>query len=223
MVPGLLGRKLGMTQVFDETGNAVPVTVVEAGPCPVVQLKTMERDGYAAVQLGFLPQRAKRVNRPRKGHFGAAQVEATRYLREFRLPDDGGAEEIQVGQVVGVAVFSRGDLVKVVGTSKGKGFQGGVKRHGWRGGGASHGSMFHRAPGSIGASAYPSRVVPGHALPGHMGHERVSLGRVKVVSVIPEQNLLLLKGPVPGPKYGLLEIRLAARTQQAEAPKGEGE
>ena len=223
MVSGLLGRKLGMTQVYDEVGNQVPVTVVEAGPCPVVHLKTKERDGYAAIQLGFLPQREKLVNRPRKGHFDAAGVGPTRHLREFRLPEEGESQEVQVGQVLEAGIFLRGDLVDVVGTSKGKGFQGGMKRHGWKGGKASHGSKTHRAPGSIGASAYPSRVVRGHKLPGHMGDQRVTVRHLKVVNVIPEKNLILLRGAVPGPKYGLLEIHLAARAEGAEAPGEKGE
>ncbi|MBI2880985.1 MAG: 50S ribosomal protein L3 [Candidatus Tectomicrobia bacterium] len=217
----LLGRKLGMTQVFDEIGNQVPVTVIEAGPCPIVQVKTRERDGYAAVQLGFGPERAKRVSRPRKGHFDAAGVDPTHHLREFPLPEAAEGRAVEVGQVVGVGIFQRGDLVKVVGTTRGKGFQGGVKRHGWRGGPETHGSMFHRAPGSMGASSYPSRVVPGHPLPGHMGKERMTVRNLQVVSVIPDRNLILVKGAVPGPKNGLLEIHLTARAQGAEAKAGE--
>jgi large subunit ribosomal protein L3 len=223
MVTGLLGRKLGMTQVFDELGNKVAVTVIEAGPCPIVQVKSIERDGYVGVQLGFLPQRAKLVNRPRKGHFDAASVEPTRLLREFPLPEDAASEDFQPGQVIDVKMFSRGDLVSVSGTSKGKGFQGGMKRHGWHGGKASHGSMFHRGPGSIGASAYPARVVPGHPLPGHMGNERKTVRNLKVVTVVPEENLLLLQGSIPGPKNGLVEIHLTAKAERAAAEAEAGE
>jgi large subunit ribosomal protein L3 len=213
----ILGKKLGMTQVYDEKGNSIPVTVVEAGPCPIVQRKTQDRDGYVAVQMGFQAQREKRVNRPRKGHFDAAGVAPTRILREFRLDEDQDGEKFQVGEVISAETFLQGDVVNVTGTSKGKGFQGGVKRHGWSGGRATHGSMFHRSPGSIGASAYPSRVVPGHPLPGHMGDERVTVRHLHVVRVLADQNLILLKGSVPGPRKGVLEIRLAARSPEAVA------
>lgn len=213
----ILGKKLGMTQIYDEEGNTIPVTVVEAGPCPIVQKKTEERDGYAAVQIGFQPQRPKRVNRPRKGHFDAAGVDPTRILREFRLDEGQDEKKFQVGEVISAKTFYRGDVVNVTGTSKGKGFQGGMKRHGWSGGPASHGSMFKRGPGSIGASAYPARVVPGHPLPGHMGDERVTVQHLRVVRVLSDQNLMLLKGSVPGPRTGVLEIRLAARLPEVAA------
>jgi len=220
---GLVGKKVGMTQVFDEMGIKIPVTVIEAGPCPVVQLKTMERDGYAAVQLGFQPQREKRTTRPRKGHFDAAGVAPTRILREFPLPDEDESEALQVGQVVDAGIFGRGDVVNVVATSKGKGFQGGMKRHGWKGGRASHGSQFHRAPGSIGNSAQPSRVFPGHRLPGQMGNKRITIRHLSVVRVMVEQNLILLKGAVPGAKQGVLEIKRVARAPVITAGEAEGE
>lgn len=204
MVPGLLGRKLGMTQAFTPEGEVVPLTVVEAGPCPVVQKKTAQQDGYDALQLGFSAQKARRTTRPRRGHFAKAGVEPTRHLREFRTV---GVSDLEVGQVVKVDVFSRGERVDVVGTSKGKGFQGGVKRHHWRGGPATHGSMFHRAPGSVGASSQPGHVLKGHPLPGHMGDQRTTVLRLKVFDVVPSRNLLLLEGAVPGARGGLLEIR----------------
>ncbi len=204
MKQGLLGKKLGMTQAFAPNGDMVPVTVVEAGPCPVVQKKTVERDGYHALQLGFLSQKSRRTTKPRLGHFAKATVEPTRYLREFRTEE---ASDLEVGQMVNVEIFAQGDHVDVAGTSKGKGFQGGMKRHGWRGGPASHGSTFRRAPGSIGASASPSRVLKGHPLPGHMGDQRKTVRCLKVFDVIPTRNLLLLEGAVPGAAGGLLEIR----------------
>ena len=222
MTACILGRKLGMTQVFDEMGIKIPVTVIEAGPCPVVQLKTMERDGYAAVQLGFQPQREKLTTRPRKGHFDAAGVAPTRILREFPLPDEDESEALQVGQVVDAGIFGRGDVVDVAATSKGKGFQGGMKRHGWKGGRASHGSQFHRGPGSIGNSAQPSRVFPGHRLPGQMGNKRITIRHLSVVRVMVERNLILLKGAVPGAKQGVLEIKRVARAPVIAAGEAEG-
>ncbi len=199
---GILGKKIGMTQVFDEEGNAVPVTVIQAGPCQVVQVKTLDRDGYEAVQLGFDEiKKEKRVNRPMMGHFKKAGVPPYRLLREFRMTG------FELGQTVTVEVFQKGDRVHVSGISKGKGFQGIMKRHGASGGPASHGSKFHRAPGSIGSSAFPSRVWKGHPMPGRMGGERVTVKNLTVVDVKPEMNLLLVKGAVPGPKGGYVEIR----------------
>ncbi|RME68064.1 MAG: 50S ribosomal protein L3 [Nitrospirae bacterium] len=199
---GILGKKIGMTQVFDEQGNAIPVTLIQAGPCQVVQVRTPDRDGYEAVQLGFEEiKKEKRVNRPMMGHFKKAGVPPYRVLREFRMSG------LEVGQTVTVEVFQKGDTVHVSGISKGKGFQGMIKRHGAGGGPASHGSKFHRAPGSIGASAFPSRVWKGHPMPGRMGGVRVTVKNLKVVDVKPEMNLLLVKGAVPGPKGAYLEIR----------------
>lgn len=195
-----------MTQVFDDRGRAVPVTVIEAGPCPVVQRKTAARDGYEAIQIGFAAQPKKgRVTKPLQGHFAKAKIAPTRFLQEIRL--SGGEGEFPVGQTLAVTVFAPGDRVRVTGISKGKGFQGGVKRWGYRGGPETHGSMFHRAPGSIGASSFPSRVFKGHHLPGRMGGDQVTVRGLRVVQVLPAQNLLLIRGAVPGPTGALLTIR----------------
>ncbi len=206
MIQGLIGKKLGMTQVFDGDGNVVPVTVLQAGPCVIVQKKTAEKDGYQAVQLGLVEARkAPRVNRPLEGHFEKAQVPPTRLLKEFRFEE--GEEELEVGQqVLAKDVFQVNEKVDVSGRSIGRGFQGVVKRHGFRGGRATHGSMFHRAPGSIGASAHPSRVYPGMRGPGHMGDAKVKVLRLRVVQVDEEKNLLLVKGAVPGSRGGYVII-----------------
>jgi len=206
MAIGLLGRKVGMTQVFDGNGKAVAVTVIQAGPCPVVQKKTAGRDGYEAIQLGFQAEpKARRLTRPMRGHFDKVQVPHHRHLGEIRL--QGGEGDFEVGQVLTVALFAAGDRVRVTGVTKGKGFQGGVKRWNYRGGPETHGSMFHRAPGSIGASSYPSRVFRGHHLPGHMGAVQQTTRGLHVVSVDPEKHLLLIRGAIPGPTGGLLTIR----------------
>ncbi len=206
MAIGLMGRKVGMTQVFDERGKAIPVTVIQAGPCPVVQRKTAGRDGYEAIQLGFEAQaKRSRVTRPLQGHFEKAGVGLQRHLGEIRLA--GGEGEFQVGQVLTVSVFAVGDRVRVTGVTKGRGFQGGVKRWHYKGGPMTHGAMFHRAPGSIGASSYPSRVFRGHHLPGHMGAARMTVKGLQVISVDPEKHLLLVRGAVPGPTGGLLTIQ----------------
>ncbi len=206
MVRGLIGKKIGMTQVFLEDGSVVPVTVVEAGPCVVVQRKTVERDGYEAVQLGLVDARAaRRANRPLRGHHKRAKdVPPTRLLREFAI--EPGADP-QPGDTVSVKIFEDVERVDVIGRSKGKGYQGVVRRHKFGGGPASHGSMFHRAPGSIGSSAFPSRVFPGMRAAGHMGHARVTLKNVRIVRVDAERNLLLLKGSVPGARGSHLLIR----------------
>jgi large subunit ribosomal protein L3 len=206
MSVGLIGKKVGMTQLFDESGKVVPVTVIEAGPCPVVQRKTVATDGYDAIQIGFQPElKAKKVTKPAKGHFAKAGVPPVKHLREFRLPPQ-ATGEYAVGQVLTVALFAPGERVLVTGVSKGKGFQGGVKRWGYRGGPETHGSMFHRAPGSIGASSFPSRVFKGHHMPGRMGGQRTTIKGLKVVKVIPDQHLVLVKGAVPGPRGGLVTI-----------------
>jgi large subunit ribosomal protein L3 len=206
MVNGIIGKKLGMTQIFAADGTVTPVTVIKAGPCVVVQCKTASTDGYEAVQLGFVDEKAPRnVNKPMKGHFAKAGVPPTRILREFRL--DGGADLINIGDKVLVDQFSENDIVDVVGTSKGRGFAGFVKRHGFGGGRATHGSMFHRAPGSIGASAYPSRVIKGTRMAGHMGVERKTIKNLKIVRVNTDENLLLIKGAVPGPTGAYVLIR----------------
>jgi large subunit ribosomal protein L3 len=201
---GLLGRKLGCTSVFRDDGRRVAVTLIEAGPCTVLDRRTPDRDGYAAVQLGFAPKKMQRVAKPLQGHFKKAQAGAFYLLREFRVPD---VENYRPGQTVTASIFRPGDRVDVSGTTKGKGFQGGVKRHHWRGGRGSHGSMFHRAPGSIGASAWPSHVVRGHRMPGQMGHVRRTVQNVEVVQVRPEENLIVIAGAIPGPRNSYVEIR----------------
>lgn len=204
MVRGILGRKLGMTQIFDDNGELVPVTVVQAGPCVVVQVKTQARDGYDAAQIGLVEGKPRRnVPKPLAGHFAKAQVPPTRVLREVPVET---AAEVQPGMTVLCDIFAPGDVVRVVGTSKGKGFQGAVRRHHFRGGAASHGSMFHRAPGSIGPSAFPSRVFPGTRMAGRMGGDTVTLKRVKVVKVDVEHNLVFLKGAVPGGRKALVRL-----------------
>ena len=205
MLKAIFGKKIRMTKFFDENGLEVPVTAVQAGPCPVVQVKTEASDGYRAIQIGFdASKRKKSVNKPQGGHFEKASVEPTRYLRELRVSD---SEDHKPGDVLRAGLFEEGDWVDVTGTSKGKGFAGGIKRHGWRGGKASHGSMFHRGPGSIGQSSYPSRVIKGKNLPGRMGSDRVTIQGLQVVRVDPENNLLYIKGSVPGANGGLLLIR----------------
>ena len=199
----LLGRKLGMTQLFKDDGRVERVSVVEAGPCPVTGIRTLDRDGYEAVQLGFGEVREKRLTRAELGHLKKVDAPPLRHLVEFR--DEAG--ELQVGETVTVAVFEKGQRVKVSGISKGKGFQGTVKRHNFNRGPVTHGSHNTRAPGSIGASATPSRVFKGLRGPGQMGNKRVTQKGLEVVEVIPDSNLLLLRGSVPGPKGGTVEIR----------------
>jgi large subunit ribosomal protein L3 len=202
---GILGKKLGMTSIFDETGQVIPCTVIEAGPCTVTQIKTKERDGYEAVQLGFDAQRERLVNKPDRGRFAKAGAKPLRLVREFR---GNGTAEMQPGQTITVAnVFVKGDTVSVIGTSKGRGFQGVVKRHHFGGGFRTHGqSDRERAPGSIGSSSYPSRVFPGQHLPGHMGTDRVTAKNLAVVGIDPDRSLLLVKGAVPGAPRGVVLI-----------------
>jgi large subunit ribosomal protein L3 len=217
---GLLGRKVGMTQIFGDDGNQIPVTVLEAGPCTVVGVRTKDSHGYDALQVGFETRR-KNVSKPAAGVFKKLNLTPMRVLRELRL-DRVAAEKLpsySVGQALTVDMFAPGELVDVVGVSKGKGFQGGVKRHGWYGGDATHGSMFHRAPGSIGASSDPSRVWPGHRLPGRMGGERRTVLNIRVVRVMPEQNLVLVRGAVPGANGGLVMIRKSVKTTKAQQQK----
>ena len=204
MKKAILGKKIGMTQFFRADGTMIPVTVIEAGPCPVVQKKTVANEGYDSVQLGFAELRDKLVNKPRKGHFAKANLKAMRYLREFRLDD---AASYEVGQIVKADVFAEGDKVDVSGTSKGKGFAGVVKRHGQGRGRMTHGSHFHRAPGSMSACSDPSRVFKTKNLPGHMGSEHVTVQNLEVVRVDAERNLLLVKGAVPGAKGGLVTVK----------------
>lgn len=202
---GLLGKKIGMTSIFDDAGQVVPCTVIEAGPCFVTQVKTKERDGYEAVQLGFDEKNERRVNKPLGGHFAKANAKPMRIVREFR---GNGASNVQPGQQIKVEnVFAKGDTVSVVGTSKGRGFQGVVKRHHFGGGSRTHGqSDRERAPGSIGSSSFPSRVFKGLRMAGRMGGTRVTVRNLKVVGIIPDSNLLLVKGSVPGAVNGYVEI-----------------
>lgn len=204
---GIIGKKLGMTQIFSENGEAVPVTIIEAEPSVVIQKKTREKDGYDAIQLGFGRVKQKNVTKPLQGHFKQADKGTFRILREFRTALD----VYELGQELKVDLFKAGDYVDVSGTSKGKGFAGVMKRHGFSGGRATHGSMFHRAPGSIGASADPSRVFKGKKLPGHMGSERVTIQNMMVWAVRPEQNLILVKGAVPGGRNGIVLIKRAIK------------
>jgi large subunit ribosomal protein L3 len=209
MVDGLIGVKVGMTQVFEEDGKIVPATVIKTGPCIVVQKKVKEKDGYDALQLGLVEFiRPSRVKKPRAGHFKKANVPPVRILREFKFDDS--AAPLNVGdQILVHQVFRPEDTVAVTGTSKGKGFAGLVKRHHFAGGAATHGSMFHRAPGSIGASAYPSRVLPGMRAAGHMGNERVSVQNLRVVRVQEQENLLIVKGSIPGRNGGYVIVTKA--------------
>jgi large subunit ribosomal protein L3 len=211
MIQGLIAKKVGMSQQFDDAGNVVPVTVLKAGPCTVIQKKTPDRDGYTAVQLGVVEERAVRNPvKPQAGHFKKAGVPVVKKLQEVGCSDPAAVKE---GDQVLVDIFEVGELVDVVGTSKGKGFAGVVKRHHFAGGGAAHGSMFHRAPGSIGASSYPSRVVKGMRMGGHMGHERVTTRKLRVVATDKDQHLLLVEGAVPGAKGGYVLVRKAARAK----------
>lgn len=207
MVTGILGRKIGMTQVFADNGVVTPATVIKAGPCVVVQRKTVERDGYDAVQLGLVEDAPANVNKPIAGHYKKANVPPTKLRREVGVVagSDGPIE----GEQVVASVFADGDTVDVIGVSRGKGFQGVMKRHGFGGGRATHGSMFHRAPGSIGASSYPSRVIKGMRGPGRMGGDRVTVRNLRVLQVDPEQHVLVVKGAVPGAPGGFVVVRKA--------------
>jgi len=209
---GILGKKVGMTQVFSEEGHVVPVTLIEAGPCYVTQKKDKKHDGYTAVQLGFSEISEKRARKPLAGHLKKAGAPMLKYLREFRVKDH---QDLEVGQVIKADIFSVGDFVDVVGTSKGKGFAGVVKRHGFAGGMKTHGqSDRHRAPGSIGAGTTPGRVFKGMRMPGRMGGERVTVSNLEVVIVDPERNLLAVKGAVPGAKNGLVIVKAARKTKK---------
>jgi len=209
----ILGKKLGMTQIFSVDGRRIPVTVVEAGPCVVVQKKTVQTDGYNAVQVGFIPKRAERVNKPEMGHFKKAGQGAFYHLKEFRLGDSEG-DQVNPGDSITCEIFAPGEIVDVCGVSKGKGFQGVIKRWNFSGGRSTHGSMFHRAPGAIGCSAWPSRVFKGKKMAGQMGNKQVTTQNLQVVEVRPEQNLLLIKGAIPGPKNGVVAIRKGVKAKQ---------
>ena len=225
MVTGLIGKKVGMTQLFAADGTVSPATVLRAGPCVVAQVKSADRDGYAAVQLGLVEAKPTKENKPTAGHFKKAGVPPTRVRREVTV--QAGAEAPKAGDQVNVSMFADGERVDVIGTSRGKGFQGVVKRHHFAGGAASHGSMFHRAPGSIGASSYPSRVVKGMRMGGHMGSDRVTVRNLKVLRVDLENNLLLVEGSVPGGPNSILVIRKAIapkklKVAQVEPAKKKG-
>jgi large subunit ribosomal protein L3 len=212
---GILGRKIGMTQVFDDDGRAVPVTVVEAGPCGIAQIKTPERDGYSAVQLAFGAPR--RTTKPLAGHFSKAGIDPARHLVELRLEDTAGYE---VGGEVRADVFEAGELVDVIGVTKGKGFAGVMKRHNFKGLSASHGTeRKHRSPGSVGACATPARVFKGTRMAGHLGHVRVTTLNLRIIKSDPERNLLLIRGAVPGPRGGLVMVRSSVRQRQRDARK----
>jgi large subunit ribosomal protein L3 len=203
-VKSILGKKVGMTQIFTEDGQLVPVTILEAGPCRVIHLRTEEKDGYSALQVGFDEvKKEKNITKGRLGHFKKVKQQPYRFLKEVRLE----GLDVKVGDSVSVDIFQKGDRVSITGTSKGKGFQGVMKRHNYRGGPASHGSMFKRAPGSIGQSSYPSRVWKNKGLPGQMGSERVTTKNIEIVDVRKDQNLLIVKGSVPGANKSYLVIR----------------
>ncbi len=202
MISGIIGKKLGMTQVFTEDGRVTPVTVIEAGPCAVIQKKTVPSDGYDAVQIGFLEVKEKKANKPMTGHFKKSGTAAYRHLREFK----GDSSDMEPGSKVTVEIFAKGDKVSVIGTSKGKGFQGVIKLHHFKGGGATHGSMFHREPGGIGSSAWPSRVWKNKKLPAHMGDNRVTTRGLEIVEVKGQDNLLLIKGAIPGAPGGIVIV-----------------
>lgn len=208
MLKAILGKKLGMTQVFAENGEVVPVTVLKAGPCIVIQRKTTAKDGYEAAQIGLVEvPPPRRTTKPLEGHFKRAGANPSRFLREFRL--DGESGEVKVGDKLLVDVFEANDTIDVIATSKGRGFAGFHKRHHFGGGGGAHGSMFHRAPGSIGSSAFPSRVLKGMRAAGHMGVNRVTVRNLRVVQVLPDDNAMLVEGAVPGPNGGYVMVRKA--------------
>jgi len=222
MINGIIGRKIGMTQLFAEDGSVVPATVIKAGPCVVVQRKTAATDGYDSVQLGLVDATPAKVRKPLAGHYKKANVPPTRVRREVKLTD---ADDPKLGDQVLVSMFQNGERIDVIGTSRGKGFQGVVKRHHFAGGAATHGSMFHRAPGSIGASSFPSRVVKGMRAAGRMGGYRVTVRNLKVAKVDAENNLLIVRGAIPGAPAGYVLIRKAIaakklKVAQVEKPKG---
>jgi len=219
MVTGILGRKVGMTQVFEADGTVVPATVIKAGPCVVVQAKTAATDGYESVQIGLVDETPAKVNKPTAGHYAKAGVPPTRVRREVKIAPGGDA--VKAGDAVNVTMFTSGDRVDVIATSRGRGFQGVVKRHHFAGGGATHGSMFHRAPGSIGASSFPSRVVKGMRAAGRMGGDRVTTRNLKVVSVDADNHLLVLRGAVPGAPNGVIVIRRAIARKPDPKPQVE--
>jgi len=209
MKKAILAKKIGMTQVFGERGELIPVTVLEAGPCVIVQKKTVQNDGYSALQVGFGDIRAKLVNKPAKGHFDRAGLKPSRYLRELTLDD---SDNYEVGSVIRADMFSPGDMVDVSGVSKGKGFQGAIKRHGQHRGPMTHGSKYHRGLGSLGSGTTPGRVKKGKAMPGHMGHVKVTVQNLKVIRADAEKNLLLIRGAVPGARGAVVMIKSTVKS-----------
>ncbi len=209
MKKGILATKVGMTQIFDENGVLVPVTVLQAGPCVVTQIKTEENDGYSAVQVGYMDKREKLVNKPQKGHFDKAGVSCKRFLREFKFEN---ASEYEVGQEIKADIFQAGDHIDATAISKGKGFQGAIKRHGQSRGPMTHGSKYHRHAGSNGAASDPSKVFKGKKMPGQMGNKRVTIQNLEIVQVDAENNLLLIKGAVPGPRKSMVTIKETVKT-----------
>ena len=207
MSKGILGKKVGMTQIFDENGVVVPVTVIQADTCVVVQVKSDETDGYKAVQLGLVELKKNAINKPQEGHFAKAGIAPRRHLAEFRS-DNGEWEDVQAGDQVDPAMFSPGDRVRIRGISRGKGFAGTVKRHNTSRGPMTHGSRYHRGPGSMGASSFPSRVMPGKKLPGRMGGKRVTVQGLEIVRVDADHGMILVKGSIPGPKGGIVRVEL---------------
>lgn len=206
----IIGRKIGMTQIFQEDGRVIPVTVIQAGPIYVVQKKTVEKDGYNAIQVGFGDVKETRLNKPMKGHFEKGGVPYKRYLKEFRVENP---DEFEIGQEIKADVFQEGDMVDITGTSKGKGTQGVIKRHGFSRGRETHGSKMHRTAGGMGASAYPGKVFKGHRMAGRMGNERVTVQNLEIVRVDADKNLILVKGGIPGPKKGLITIKATTKRQ----------
>ncbi len=210
MNKGLIGRKVGMTQIFDEQGKVIPVTVIEAGPCTVAQVKTVETDGYNAIQLGFGEVKEHKVNKPVKGHYAKSKLAPKKHLREFRLDS---VENVNVGDELKADVFAQGDKLDIQGTSKGKGFQGVIKRHGQSRGPMGHGSMYHRRPGSMGPTSTPGRVFKGKKLPGHMGRETITIQNLEVVRVDLDKNAILVKGSVPGVKGAILKLKSSVKSK----------
>ena len=210
MKKGLIGKKIGMTQIFNEEGKVIPVTVIEAGPCVVSQVKTEETDGYNSIQLGFGAIKESKVNKPERGHFTKANIAPARYLREIRVDS---IEDVKVGDELKADIFMAGDKIDIQGTSKGKGFQGVIKRHGQHRGPMGHGSMYHRRPGSMGSTSTPGRVFKGKKLPGHMGAETVTIQNLEVIKVDLDKNIILVKGSVPGAKGAILKIKSAVKAQ----------
>ncbi len=214
MKVALLGKKIGMTQVFDDENRLIPVTVIEAGPCPVTQVKTSDKDGYSAVQIGYRPQKQQRLSKAARGHFKKAGVDTHAELSEFRT-DDGA--ELNVGDILTVDRFEAGQKIDVIGTSKGRGFQGVVKRYGFAGGPASHGSMFHRRGGSYGMCQWPGHVIKGKKMPGHMGDVQRTVQNLTIVKVLADENLILVKGSIPGSRGSLVTVRSAVKNKVAKA------